>query len=138
MGLFNVAIKGVAWSSLSTIVRSVVSLLQVSILTDYLEKSDFGIVAIATLFIGFIQIFMDLGLSIGIIHKQDITSEQYSSLFWFNVFSGGVLTLILIGLSPLVAYIYNEPILTQILSLLSLSIFFHHWGISTGRYNKRN
>ena len=128
MGLFNVAIKGVAWSSLSTIVRSVVSLLQVSILTDYLEKSDFGIVAIATLFIGFIQIFMDLGLSIGIIHKQDITSEQYSSLFWFNVFSGGVLTLILIGLSPLVAYIYNEPILTQILSLLSLSIFFSSLG----------
>lgn len=138
MGLFNVAIKGVAWSSLSTIVRSVVSLLQVSILTDYLEKSDFGIVAIATLFIGFIQIFMDLGLSIGIIHKQDITSEQYSSLFWFNVLSGGALTLILIGLSPLVAYIYNEPILTPILSLLSLSIFFHHWETSTGRYNKRN
>ena len=85
MGLFNVVIKGVAWSSLSTIIRSVVSLLQVSILTDYLEKSDFGIVAIATLFIGFIQIFMDLGLSIGIIHKQDITSEQYSSLFWLNI-----------------------------------------------------
>lgn len=128
MGLFNVAIKGVAWSSLSTIVRSAVSLLQVSILTDYLEKSDFGIVAIATLFIGFIQIFMDLGLSIGIIHKQDVTSEQYSSLFWFNVLSGGILTLILIGVSPLVAYIYNEPILTQILSLLSLSIFFSSLG----------
>lgn len=128
MGLFNVAIKGVAWSSLSTIVRSVVSLLQVSILTDYLEKSDFGIVAIATLFIGFIQIFMDLGLSIGIIHKQDITFEQYSSLFWFNVLSGGILTLILIGVSPLVAKMYNEPILIQILSLLSLCIFFSSLG----------
>ncbi len=128
MGLFNVVIKGVAWSSLSTIIRSVVSLLQVSILTDYLEKSDFGIVAIATLFIGFIQIFMDLGLSIGIIHKQDITSEQYSSLFWLNILSGGMLTLVLIGLSPLIAKIYNEPMLIQILSWLSLSIFFSSLG----------
>ena len=128
MGLFNVAIKGVAWSSLSTVVRSVVSLLQVSILTRYLEKSDFGIVAIATLFIGFIQIFMDLGLSIGIIHKQDISQKQYSSLFWFNVLSGLVLTIILVALSPVVARLYDEPALTQILALLSLNIFFSSLG----------
>lgn len=128
MGLLNVAIKGVAWSSLSTVVRSIVSLLQVSILTRYLEKSDFGIVAIATLFIGFIQIFMDLGLSIGIIHKQDISQKQYSSLFWFNVLSGLVLTIILVALSPVVARLYDEPALTQILALLSLNIFFSSLG----------
>lgn len=128
MGLLNVAIKGVVWSSLSTVVRSVVSLLQVSILTRYLEKSDFGIVAIATLFIGFIQIFMDLGLSIGIIHKQDITPKQYSSLFWFNVLSGLVLTIVLVALSPVVARLYDEPILTHILALLSLNIFFSSLG----------
>lgn len=128
MGLLNTAVKGIAWSSLSTVIRSIVSLLQVSILTRYLEKTDFGIVAIATLFIGFIQIFMDLGLSVGIIHKQNISARQYSSLFWLNIFSGGFLTLLLLFLSPVVAEIYNEDSLTKILSLLSLNIFFSSLG----------
>lgn len=128
MSLFSIAIKGVAWSFASTIVRSVVSLLQVSILTRYLDKAEFGIVAICTLFIGFSQIFMDLGFSIGIIHKQDITSQQYSSLFWLNIFSGIVITGILYTISPVIADAYNTPSLTNILSLLSFTILFSSIG----------
>lgn len=128
MSLFSTAIKGVAWSSASTIVRSVVSLLQVSILTRYLDKAEFGIVAICTLFIGFSQIFMDLGFSIGIIHKQDISSRQYSSLFWLNIFSGILITGILYMISPIIADAYNTPSLTNILSLLSFTILFSSIG----------
>lgn len=128
MSLFSTAIKGVAWSSASTIVRSVVSLLQVSILTRYLDKAEFGIVAICTLFIGFSQIFMDLGFSIGIIHKQDISSRQYSSLFWLNIFSGILITGILYMISPIIANAYNTPSLTNILSLLSFTILFSSIG----------
>ena len=128
MSLFSAAIKGVAWSSASTIVRSIVSLLQVSILTRFLDKTEFGIVAICTLFIGFSQIFMDLGFSIGIIHKQDITPQQYSSLFWLNIFSGILITGILYMISPIIAEVYNTPSLTNILSLLSFSILFSSIG----------
>ena len=128
MSLLYTAIKGMAWTTISTIVRSVVSLLQVSILTNYLEKTEFGIVAICTLFIGFSQIFLDLGFSIGIIHKQDITPRQYSSLFWFNIFSGIIITIVLCLISPIIANIYDEPSLNVILPLLSLTIFFSSIG----------
>lgn len=128
MGLTSKTINGVAWSTVSTVVRSIVSLLQVSILTRYLEKSDFGIVAICTLFIGFSQIFLDLGFSVGIIHKQDTTAQQYSSLFWFNIFCGIFITAVLCICSPLVAGIYNEPSLTVILSCLSLIVLFSSIG----------
>ena len=128
MSLTSTAIKGVAWSSISTVIRSIVSLLQVSILTRYLDKAEFGIVAICTLFIGFSQIFLDLGFSVGIIHKQNITSQQYSSLFWLNILSGILITGVLCLLSPVVARMYNEPSLVAILSLLSLSILFSSIG----------
>ena len=118
------AVRGVAWTTISTVVRSIVSLLQISILTKYLSKEDFGIVAIATLFIGFTQIFIDLGLSSGILHKKSITTKEYSSLFWLNCFTGIIVTSLLICISPLIARIYGEPSLTGILSILSLSIFF--------------
>ncbi|WP_300909914.1 MOP flippase family protein [uncultured Bacteroides sp.] len=128
MSLSSVAIKGIAWSSISTMVRSIVSLLQVSILTRYLDKVEFGIVAICTLFIGFSQIFLDLGFSVGIIHKQNITSWQYSSLFWLNIFSGILITGGLCLFAPIVAKVYDEPSLIKILSLLSLTILFSSIG----------
>lgn len=128
MGLVKTVAKGIAWTTISTIIRSVVSLLQVAMLTRYLDKSDFGIVAIATLFIGFTNIFLDLGLSVGIMHKQDTSPKQYSSLFWLNIFSGVVLTLILILISPIIAKYYNEPSLAKIIGLLSLSIIFSSLG----------
>ena len=116
------------WTTFSMVIRSVVSLLQVSILTRYLDKSEFGLIAIATVFIGFTQIFLDLGLSSGIMHKQDITSKQYSSLFWLNIFTGIILTLILIAFIPLIANAYNDNSLIPILSFLSLTIFFSSLG----------
>ena len=102
MGLFKDAANAMAWTTTSTVVRSIVSLLQVSILTSYLPKEDFGIVAICNLFIGFSQIFLDLGISVGILHKQDITKEQYSSLFWLNIIMGILITAALCFASPIV------------------------------------
>lgn len=128
MSLLRTTAKGVVWTTASTIVRSVVSLLQVAILTRFLEKSDFGIVAIATLFLGFTQIFLDLGISAGIMHKQDTTPNQYSSLFWLNIIMGVLLTSVLCACSPLVAKAYNEPSLTMIICLLSSTVLFSALG----------
>lgn len=124
MGQFRIAMTGAAWTTVSTVVRSIVSLLQVSILTRFLEKADFGIVAIAVLFTGFTSLFLDLGISIGILHKQDISRKEYSSLFWLNIITGIVLTLVLILIAPLVANAYKEPELTVILRLLCLNLLF--------------
>ena len=128
MSLLKTTAKGVIWTTTSTVIRSVVSLLQVAILTRFLEKGDFGIVAIALLFLGFTQIFLDLGISAGIMHKQDTTPQQYSSLFWLNIIMGVLLTGVLCVCSPLVAQVYHEPSLTPIIILLSFTVFFSALG----------
>lgn len=128
MSLRKSAKSGMIWTTTSTIIRSVVSLLQISILTRYLAKEDFGTIAIATVFIGFTQIFMDLGISVGIMHKQDTTKEQYSSLFWLNIIMGFLLTGVLISASPLISSAYNDPGLNPIIMLLSLTVLFASLG----------
>ncbi len=131
-------LKGMAWTTIATVVRSIVSLLQVSILTKYLSKTDFGIVAIATLFIGLIQIFTDLGLSSGILHKKDITKKQYSSLFFLNVFAGVILTGLLLALAPLIANVYGQPELLPIISFLSFTILFSSIGSQHRTVQQKN
>ena len=129
MGLESTAYKGLAWTTASTIVRSVVSLLQVSILTRFIDKADFGIVAIASLFIGFSSLFLDLGISSGILHRNDTTPKQYSSLFWLNIMMGVLLSGILCIISPIVARAYDQPELVKVLTLLSLNMLFSSIGI---------
>jgi O-antigen/teichoic acid export membrane protein len=128
MSLLRTAKTGMAWTTFSMIIRSLVSLLQIAILTRFLDKTEFGLIAIATLFIGFTQLFLDLGLSSGIIHKQNITSKQYSSMFWLNVFTGLILTIFLCVLSPIIANAYRDISLIKILILLSLTVFFASLG----------
>ena len=99
-----------------------------------MEKEDFGIIAIAMLFVGFTQLFLDMGISAGIIHRQNITNKEYSSLFWLNIFVGTFLTLILYILSPFLTAGYNSKELTEIVQMLCFSILINALGTQQRTY----
>lgn len=122
------AIRGVKWTTVSVISNSVIRLLQVTILTRYLTKADFGTIAIATLFIGFTELFLDMGLSAAIIHKQEIPKQHYSSLFWLNILTGFFLLFLLLLCAPLISGYYSDTSLTPIIQLLSLNVLFSSMG----------
>lgn len=120
--------KGVIWVTISSLTRNLVTLLQIGILTRILDKSDFGIIAIATLFVSFTQLFLDMGISAGILHIKNITKKDYSSLFWLNIFFGVFLTSILFLISPYITDSYNSEELNNIVRLLCLSVFINSIG----------
>lgn len=124
MGLKEKTASSIKWNTVATVIVMVVQVLQLAILTRLLERSDFGIIAIATLVISFTDIFSELGITAALIHKQDITHEVYSSVYWLNVFMSICVFLVTISLSPLVASFYHEPRLKLIISLLAIKILF--------------
>lgn len=117
-------INGIKWTSLSAVINACAKLGQIAILTRFLEKEDFGLVAIAVLVISFTEIFMDMGLSSAVLHKQNISKEEYSSLYWFNIFSGVIICTFILLLAPWIAIYYDQPELRNIVSLLSINIIF--------------
>ncbi|MEH6383034.1 MAG: MOP flippase family protein [Colwellia sp.] len=123
MNLKNQAIDGAKWTLLSTGVRTTLQLIQLLILARFLSAEDFGVVAIVMVVIGFSQLFMDMGISNAIIHKQNITDKQLSSLYWLNILSGLVMSLIVFMSSSFVASFYNEDAIKPLIQLLSLSFF---------------
>ncbi|MBH0038956.1 MOP flippase family protein [Pseudoalteromonas sp. SWN166] len=122
MSLKNNAISGVKWTTVSMVIVTILQLLQLSILARYLEPTDFGLMAILMVVIGFSQAFMDMGVSNAIIHRQKISNSQLSSLYWLNILSGILLAIIVIILAPLIASFYGEARLTNLLMILS-SVF---------------
>jgi O-antigen/teichoic acid export membrane protein len=116
------AVSGIKWTMVSTITITVVNLAKISVLARFLEKSEFGLMALVTFVLGFMDLFMDMGLASAILHKQNITKNEYASLYWINViFSLAVFGLIWM-VSPLVANFYNESELAVLIPLMGISI----------------
>lgn len=103
-------------------------LISITVLARLLEPSDFGLVAMVAVFTGLAIAFMEGGLSMATIQRPHITHPQVSNLFWINVALGGLLCLLYIVVSPLVAWMYGEKELIGIMSALSL--FFLIGGLS--------
>ncbi|MDW7773851.1 MAG: MOP flippase family protein [Desulfobulbaceae bacterium] len=119
LSLKSSALSGIKWTTLSTVAQTGIQLAQLAILARLLEPSDFGLMAIMMIVIGFSQAFMDMGISNAIIHRQNITHDQLSSLYWLNLSSGLVLFAVVAAISPLVGLFYREPRITEPMLLLS-------------------
>ena len=85
MSLKSKTISGVKWSTVSTITLAIVGLLKISVLARFLDAGDFGLMALVTFVLGFMNLFMDMGLTSAILHKQKISNDEYASLYWINI-----------------------------------------------------
>lgn len=121
MGLRRQAISGAGWTAVATLVTVVAQLLQIAILARLLRPEDFGLMALVTVVFGLAHVYADGGLSSAIVHRQDATHEQLSSLFWLNVGAGVVMAVVLVAAAPLVAFVYAEPELTSLIALAALA-----------------
>jgi len=102
--------------------RVFLQLAQVAILARILSPSDYGLMAIVSVVLGFAGLFADLGVNSAYVQRQEITQEQRSSLFWLNVLVSGGMTMLVVALSPLFARFFGDPRLSTLI-MLSASVF---------------
>lgn len=120
----RIALSGGIWTSLSTAVVMLAQVLRIVILTRFLGKSDFGIVSIINVVIGLCTSFADLGFASVIMYKKQLSINEFSTLFWIQMIIFYIIYGVLFLLSPLISHFYNEPILTTLIPISSLSIIF--------------
>ena len=128
MSLKNHTINGLKWTTVSTIIVSGLQLAQISVLTQFLNAKDFGLMALVMLVIGFSNAFLDMGISNAIIYKQEITKKQLSSLYWVNVLAGISLFLLACSVAPILAGFYKNPKLTELIILVSITLLIQGFG----------
>lgn len=116
MTLRKKAFQGVKWTTLAAMISAAVQLIQIGVLARFLDKEDFGLMAIAVFVIGISQIFLDMGLSNSIVYKQQVNRLQLHTLFWLNIFMGTAIFILLILFSPLIAVVYESPKLESVIN----------------------
>ncbi|MCI0553869.1 MAG: MOP flippase family protein [Anaerolineae bacterium] len=122
------ATSGIKFSALSQAGRQGIQILTTIILARVLTPSDFGLLNMALIIVGFAMVFKDAGTSAAIIQKKELSDELCSSIFWLNIGVGLFLMLAIILCAPLAGLYYQEARVTPVLRVLSISFFAASFG----------
>lgn len=115
--------SGVVWGFISNFSMQLFSFIQGIIMARILIPSDYGLIAMVGVFSAVAALLVDSGFASALIRKKDKTDIDYSTVFDINVIMSFIITLILCGVSGLIADFYNQPILSKIVCLNALQIF---------------
>jgi len=118
LSLIKGTIHGIKWTSLSAIVSNVLGIIQITILSRLIQKSDFGLFAIAVMIAGFVEIFLDMGISNAIVYQNEMTRRKLSTLFWANIIIGIFFFILSLGSAEILSRHYNNQNLKIILCLM--------------------
>ena len=116
-------LSSMAWVAGLTYLGQVLRWIVTIFVIRLLSPADYGLMAKAMVFMGFLMMISELGLESAIIQKNKLTDDQLNHVFGLIIFSNLFLGLVFFLLSPVIADFYSDPRLIPILRVLS-SIFF--------------
>jgi len=117
----NKVVEGLTWSGIAQACKQVCQFVITMILVRILAPHEFGLIAMANVFIGLATLFLEMGIGNALIQRKEISEEHLSSAFWLNMALGAVFMVVTFLASPWIAMFYGRPELVPIMKLLSLS-----------------
>ena len=121
-------IKSVKWTALGRVLPMALRPFLSVWLALILDPNAYGIVAIASVFIGLSRLIQGLGLSEFLIKAKKENEIEINSAFWSNIFIAIIIYLILVIASPFISTLYNIDQLEFVIPVLSLIIIFNSFG----------
>jgi teichuronic acid exporter len=118
-------LKGILYTALSKYSGVFISLIITAILARLLTPSEFGIVALVTVFITFFGLLGQFGLGPAIIQRKDLSNDEIRSIFSVSIVIASLLAAVFFISASSIADFYEETDLIDIVQLLSFSVFFN-------------
>lgn len=107
------------WSALNKWGYKLVSFVVFIFLARLLDPQAFGLVALTTIYIAFLDIFVQQGLGEAIIQKKDISPVHLDTVFWANLGISIIFFCASVLFAPFIGVIFDEPNITNLVKVLS-------------------
>jgi teichuronic acid exporter len=127
--LKSTATKGIIWSAVDKFAVQFGQFAVGIILARILVPEDFGLIGMLAIFIALSQTFIESGLGIGLIQRQNRSAIDFSTLFIFNLGASSFFYLLLFFSAPFISSFYEQPQLTDLTRVLGLSLFLNAFTI---------
>ncbi|MFA6676862.1 MAG: lipopolysaccharide biosynthesis protein [Bacteroidales bacterium] len=122
-------INGMKWSAIERFSSQGIQFVIQIFLARLLLPSDYGVIAMLTIFIAITQSFIDSGFLNALIRKLDRNEDDYTTTFIFNILVGIAFYCLLYFTSPLIASFYKTPILLPITKFIAIGLLLDSFTI---------
>lgn len=123
------ATSGVVWVSIQRISTTVITFISDIILARLLLPYDFGCIEMLAIFMLLSETMVNGGFGSALIQKKRPTQEDYSTIFFWNLGMATLLYVILFFCAPAIARFYKIPLLSSVLRVQGLVLFFYAFNI---------
>ena len=122
IGIRSKTIHSALWKFTERIGAQIVTLVVSIILARLLTPDDYSVVSVVTIFFAFANVFISGGFNSALIQKKDADDEDYSTVLHISLIISAIIYVILFFTAPLVADIYEQPMLVAVIRIMSLSL----------------
>jgi len=109
-----VLVVGMRWTD------RLIGVVSTLILARLLAPQDFGIIAMASLFVQLLDMLMDLGVNVALIQNRNTTKAHFDSAWTLRLAQSTVGALATIAVAPLAAAYFNDFRLELVLQVMSI------------------
>ena len=102
-----------------------IQLIYSAILARILTPSDFGVVAVVTVFTTFFSLIANIGIGPAIIQHRNIDEEDLNNIYSLTIYLGLFIGLLFALFSIPISIFYKDEVYIPIGSLLAISLFFN-------------
>ena len=134
----NTILGSIRWSILGQLLSRVMMIAVSIVLARLLEPTDFGLMAMVMVVIGFMETFYELGIGSAIIQKKEINHKLLSSLFYINMIFGVFLAIFFSASADYIARFYQDVRVTSILRAMSVVFIISSLGLINHALMRRN
>ncbi|WP_323786922.1 lipopolysaccharide biosynthesis protein [Psychroserpens sp.] len=117
--------KGGFFLGITNVISQLNAIVLNIILATLLFAEDFGLIALATTFIGFIAMVFSIGFGSAVIHYNDSTQKQISTLYILNYLVSTATFLIVFFSAPYAAEYYNNAEIEPLIKWCSINILVY-------------
>lgn len=123
MGYKKDAIKGVSWLGSLRVATRGISFLRIAVIARLLSPAQFGVFAIATLVLTFIETITETGINALLIQEKERIEKFIDSAWIVSIIRGIIIAIVIIFLSGYIAEFFNTPESYELLLLISVVPF---------------
>jgi O-antigen/teichoic acid export membrane protein len=116
------AARSIAWIVLDRWGTRFTSLLTMIVLGRLLAPADFGLIALASMFVTFASIFVDRGFAKAIVQREHLSAEHIDAAFWAAVLIAAIAIMTIMLSAPWIAARFATPEFAPVLRWMSLSL----------------
>lgn len=127
--IYKHMLRGSMWAVATNWGQRVLGLVNTIILARLLAPEDFGLVAMAALVLGFLNMFSEVGTGLHLLRQPEATREHCDTAWTIGILRGLVVGAVLAALAPFGALYFNEQRVVPIILVLAINT------VLVGTYN---